>query len=145
MDIETTAEAFVFTFWIGVAAESSIRWAENTQTIAILSKPLNPKAKGDNQDFRLRKAWGIMLSLFAIVATYMFLVSQMPDVFALEPTKKFTGQNGGRSSMVTLSMAQNWVEILRDPKFTIPLLIGAVFRAAIYKRNPKSPEEQRLR
>ncbi len=133
-DLSTKPRDFVCVFWLSIAAESLIRWAENTNFVAAISKPFETNAMGDNQDFRLPKASKIFFSILLLT----FLMKEfMIKSGMMESPLLFTGQNGHHTLYAMSSMVSGWWTTATQSSVFPPLVVGTLLRATIYKRSHK--------
>ncbi|WP_299553923.1 hypothetical protein [uncultured Tateyamaria sp.] len=137
-DLTTQAADFVVIFWLSIAAESIIRWAENTNFIASLSKPFDDSPRGDNQDFRLKNA----SSLLILVLCLMFFLNAYLERYGVRASGlQFMGQNGDHSPAAFEKMVQGWLEVAANSNVYFPMLFGTLLRAKIYKRSHSALED----
>ena len=130
-DMQTRAADFVNILWLSIAAESFIRWAENTNFIAAFSKPLEDSPTGDNQGFRLSRA--LVLSVAILAA--MFSIDKVLESFGFKSDKYvFSGQNGVNSEEAVWSMVSGWWSLLFHEYVITFVVLGICMRAIIYKR-----------
>lgn len=132
---QTGVTAFVLAYWLSVAAESVIRWAENTRFIAYFSKPLIQDPIPDNYDYNWDRAVLLLLLQFFIVSVYLFLSHRIPELFAFE-RYQFAGQTGTGLDSFN-KMIENWKNGIFQQSVFLSLTIGFFFRIAIYKRSHK--------
>jgi hypothetical protein len=71
LGLSTGIIAFIATLWLSIISEAIIRFAENSTFVARLSKPKEPDAKGDNEDFD----FGVAARLFCAGFTLLFLLT----------------------------------------------------------------------
>lgn len=135
LEFKTDQSAFILAFWLSIAAEALIRWAENTDLVARLGKPHEIAAQGDNLDFGLTKALLCLFAMVVFVSGYLFLAERIPEVFEFgdtpfggQPTRDLAGFQG---------MLQNWWVGVTSPAVSISLGVGFLFRIVIYKRSHK--------
>jgi hypothetical protein len=138
-DLSTQPRDLVTIFWLSVAAEAVIRWAENTNLIARLSKPYLDvdKAHGDNFDFHWKKA--IVLVGAAILLMFIIALGY-EQLVPVGEIKSFDGQNGQVGWEIFKAMVVSWWSSLTDANVFTLLLLGTLFRAIIYKRSHQSIE-----
>lgn len=139
-DLETTAADLVNIFWLSIAAEAAIRWAENTNFVAQLSKPHDPNASGDNSDFRLVKALALFASSLALMFFFDFY---MESIGIKEKNEIFYGQKGQIGYNHVTNMVYTWGSIISSSGIATPMLVGTLLRSWIYKRSHKEkPTEE---
>lgn len=136
LGLETGTNAFVFAFWLSVAAETVIRGIENSDFIAVLSKPFDDYPIGDNQDYKTPYAVSLLMIQLLFMASYVFLSEQIPNWFGIG-NAVFHGQNILNSSGF-IQMLENWWQGLSTNSVSMSLMVGFLFRVVIYKRNHKN-------
>lgn len=138
-DLTTKPRDFVCIFWLSIASESLIRWAENTNFVAALSKPRAANATGDNQDFRLPRA----VIIFLLILVAMFVMNEyMEKTGMAESDLFFAGQNGHHSIQAMYDMLAVWWSVATHANVSLPLMIGTLLRAMIYKRSHKPGQQE---
>lgn len=135
LGLETGTNAFVFAFWLSVAAETVIRGLENSDFIAVLSKPFDDFAIGDNQDYKTPYAVSLLMTQLLFMAVYVFLSDHIPNWFGIG-NAVFHGQNT-LNSFGFFQMLENWWQGLSTNSVSMSLVVGFLFRVVIYKRNHK--------
>lgn len=131
-DLSTTASVFVNIFWLSVAAEALIRWAENTNFVAALAKPHQNKPRGDNTDYRLPRA--VILTFSSLIL--MFVLDKYQNFSGFRGSlPPFAGQNGIHSNEAIWAMLVHWNRTLADYNVLLPIALGTFLRACIYKRS----------
>jgi len=135
-DLSTSSQDFVNVFWLSIAAEAVIRWAENTNFIARLSKPYVKNAIGDNADYTFVVA-GFLLFLSV---TIMLFYDKFFERLGLSASDgSFIGQGIENGIEPLKNMIDNWMLTGSDNNVVTWLLLGTLFRAIIYKRNHRPP------
>lgn len=130
---------FICIFWLSIAAEALIRWAENTNFIASLAKPHEEDARGDNQDFRFPRA----SLLFVVLVLAMYMLSDFFYFAGLDETPfAFSGQGNERSINAIKGMMWDWWETATQANVFTPVLVGTLLRAIIYKRVPNNKDAE---
>ena len=132
LDLKTSPADLVVVFWASIAAEAIIRWAENTNFVAAISKPHEQSPMGDNQDFRLVKASFILM---CIVVSMFLLREVLVRTGSYDGSQFLMGQNGEHTTDGFKSMLTSWYVVSLQTSVFFPMLLGTVFRAIIYKRS----------
>lgn len=119
-------------FWLSIAAGSIIRWAENSNFVAAMSKPHEAHPKGDNQDFRLSRAF----PLFFGAVSGMFFFDAVIESIGLKNGDYFFDGHGPENSFAHVNaMLISWYDTMLQHGVWAPLLTGTMLRALIYKRS----------
>lgn len=138
LDVRTPVEAFLLTFWLTVFVEAILRALENVDTVVRLSQPLNPTARGDDGHKFRHAAYVFLVGMF-LLGLYYALAFYVHDVFALDRTLEFGGQDGDRTSSGFFAMLSNNWRILNEYGVLTPLCVGTFFRIIIYKQKHRAP------
>jgi len=136
-NLKTNATDLINVFWLSIAAEAVIRWAENSNFVAAISKPLESEPRGDNQDFRLTRA--LILFLAALVGMFFF------DFYLEKIGLKggnffFHGQGSLNGYDQVNNMVITWWNTISTTGISAPLVVGLALRAVIYKRSHSTAE-----
>jgi len=132
LEMRTTLADFIVLFWIAIAAETTTRWAENTNFIFRASRPNRPLSQVSDGEFRLQKAVAL-LSLSLLGA--LFLDVYLTKTGVSDQEVVFIGQNNVNGHDAMNSMVLGWVEALNSNQTVAWLLLGTLLRARIYLRS----------
>lgn len=135
VNIETSKGAFIMVLWLSVAAESVIRFFENTDGIAFFAKPHEVDATGDNKDFKSTKMAILLLTGLVLVFLYRSLISEDMKMISFDPPYQFTGMNGGTGILAFKEMLLNWLDCMQDSVIITSIVVSFLFRVVIYKRS----------
>ena len=136
LDVTTPVDAFLLTFWLTVLVEAILRAVENMDTLVKLANPKDSNAKGDDR-YKFGHAVFVVIFGIALLAIYAALTYLVHDVFALDRTLEFRGQDGEHTRDGLFKMIENNWRILNITGVFVPLFVGTFFRIIIYrKRSP---------
>lgn len=137
LNLETSVKDFVNLFWLSIAAEAIIRWAENTNFVSKLAKPHVPNATGDNADF----SWKRALSLFFTFLFMMFFLNDLMISLGMEKESLvFEGIGEQNGEEFFGAMLKRWYELFTDTAVVTLVILGTLARSMIYKRSSAPPK-----
>lgn len=130
-NLKTLAHDFVYIFWLSIAAEAVIRWAENTNFIGKASRPYDPNAAGDNRGYTWTRAlllFSLAVLIMAMSKFWLFSTGQeTPDLVLV-------GQGDERSLIAVNEMFASWWSTALSSTVVVGIFAGTAMRAIIYKR-----------
>lgn len=140
LDLSTSVLILLVTLWLSVVAEAPIRYVENTDIVAAMSKVHEEHPQGDNQDYKSTRA--VVYSILGLLPMGGFLIWWYLSGQTIDQIKDALGVINGptpeRGWDHTKDMFISWSNALREPVVWISIASCILMRALIYKRKVNS-------